>query len=80
MKCSSKANVATFALEFEEFNDCNVNHMQRQEEEGVPTVTPPNEDVSTPIKSPQVKENRIWEMYCQSHHVCNPRKRRVSLL
>ena len=65
MKCSTKANVATFALEFEEFekyNDCNVNHMQPQEEEGVPTVTPPNEDVSTLIKSPQVKENRIWEM------------------
>ena len=62
MKCSSKANVATFALEFEEFgkyNDCNVNHMQSQEEEGVPTLTPPNKDVSTPIKSPQVKENRI---------------------
>ena len=62
MKCSSKANVATFALEFEEFekyNDCNVNHIQSQEEEGVP---PPNEDVCTPIKSTQVKENRIWEM------------------
>ena len=56
MKCSTKA---TFALEFD---DCNVNHIPSQEEEGVPTVTPPNKDVSTSIKFPQVKENRIWEM------------------
>ena len=40
--------------EFGKFNDCNVNHIQSQEEEGVLTVTPPNKDVS---KSTQVKEN-----------------------